>query len=134
MEEFGSNIEQNEGDCKMDEDTCIKIDQASFTWGFSIKKDTQSKDQIDDQFNDINLTDINFIAKPDDLVAVVGEVGSGKSTFLSAIMKELKLFNGSVSFHFMKPFIDKHKRNNSICGARTIHNIRDRQRKHYTWR
>ena len=99
MEEFDSNIEQNEDDCKMDEDTCIKIDQASFTWGFSIKKDTQSKDQIDDQFNDINLTDINFIAKPDDLVAVVGEVGSGKSTFLSAIMKELKIVNGSVSFH-----------------------------------
>ena len=99
MEEFGSNIEQNEDDCKMDEDTCIKIDQASFTWGFSIKKDTQSKDQIDDQFSDINLTDISFIAKPDDLVAVVGEVGSGKSTFLSAIMKELKLVNGSVSFH-----------------------------------
>ena len=134
MEEFGSNIEQNEDDCKMDEDTCIKIDQASFTWGFSIKKDTQSKDQIDDQFNDINLTDINFIAKPDDLVAVVGEVGSGKSTFLSAIMKELKLVNGSVSFHFIEPFIDQYKGNNSICGARTIHNIRDSQRKHYTWR
>ena len=134
MEEFNSNIDQNEDDYKMEEDACIKIDQASFTWGFSIKKDTQNKDQIDDQSNDINLQDINFVASSTDLVAVVGEVGSGKSTFLSAIMKELMLVNGSVSFHFMKPFIDQYKGKNSICGARTIHNIRDRQRKHYTWR
>ena len=134
MEEFDSNIDQNEDDYKMEEDACIKIDQASFTWGFSIKKDTQNTDQIDDQSNDINLQDINFVASSTDLVAVVGEVGSGKSTFLSAIMKELKLVNGSVSFHFMKPFIDQYKGNNSICGARTIHNIRDSQRKHYTWR
>ena len=99
MEEFNSNIDQNEDDYKMEEDACIKIDQASFTWGFSIKKDTQNKDQIDDQSNDINLQDINFVASSTDLVAVVGEVGSGKSTFLSVIMKELKLVNGSVSFH-----------------------------------
>ena len=134
MEEFNSNIDQNEDDYKIEEDACIKIDQASLTWGFSIKKDLQNKDQIDDQSNDINLQDTNFVASSTDLVAVVGEVGSGKSTFLSAIMKELKIVNGSVSLHFMKPFIDQYKGNNSICGARTIHNIRDSQRKHYTWR
>ena len=134
MEEFASNIDQNDSNLMMEEDTCIRIDQASFTWGFSIKKDTQNKDNIGDESNDINLQDINFVAKSNDLVAIVGEVGSGKSTFLSAIMKELKLVNGSVSFNFMKPFIDQYKGKNSICGTRTIHNIRDRQRKHYTWR
>ena len=133
MEEFNSNIDQNEDDYKIEEDACIKIDQASLTWGFSIKKDLQNKDQIDDQSNDINLQDINFVASSTDLVAVVGEVGSGKSTFLSVIMKELKIVNGSVSVPFIKPFIDQYKGNNSICGARTIHNIRNCQRKHFAW-
>ena len=100
MEEFDSNIEQDEGDYLMEEDACIQIDQASFTWGFSIKKDIQNKHEIDEKSNDINLQDISFIAKSNDLVAVVGEIGSGKSTFLSAIMKELKLVNGSVSHTF----------------------------------
>ena len=97
MEEYGSNVDQNDSNLEMSDDSCIKIDQASFTWGFSIKKDTQSKDKIDDESSDVNLQDINFTAKSNELVAIVGEVGSGKSTFLSAIMKELKLVEGSVS-------------------------------------
>ena len=80
------------------EDTKIHIDNASFTWGFSVKKDKNTaKSKVDDTTHDINLDNINFSAKSTDLVAIVGEVGSGKSTFLSAIMKELELINGSVS-------------------------------------
>ena len=62
MEEFGSNIDQNDSNLMMEEDVCIQIDQASFTWGFSIKKDIQNKDNIGDESNDINLHNINFVA------------------------------------------------------------------------
>ena len=80
------------------EETRIHIDSASFTWGFSVKKDKNTaKTKVDDSTRDTNLDNINFSAKITDLVAIVGEVGSGKSTFLSAIMKELELINGSVS-------------------------------------
>ena len=80
------------------EDTKIHIDNASFTWGFSVKKDKNTdKSKVDDTTHDINLDNINFSVKSTDIIAIVGEVGSGKSTFLSAIMKELELIDGSVS-------------------------------------
>ena len=90
----------NDSMTNLPDDTRIRIGNASFTWGFSVKKDKtadNSKEEIDENSNDKNLENIDFKAKSKDLIAVVGEVGSGKSTFLSAIMKELKLVNGSVS-------------------------------------
>ena len=82
----------------MSEDTRVHIVNASFTWGFSVKKDKNTaKSKVDDSSRDINLKNIDFSAISTDLVAIVGEVGSGKSTFLSAIMKELELIDGSVS-------------------------------------
>ena len=90
----------NDSMTNLPDDTRIRIGNASFTWGFSVRKDKnveQGKEEIDENSNDKNLESIDFKAKSKDLIAVVGEVGSGKSTFLSAIMKELKLVEGSVS-------------------------------------
>ena len=100
MEELDSNdFEDKISD--MSENTRIHIDNASFTWGFSVKKDkSATKSKVDDSTRDINLKNINFSTMSTDLVAIVGEVGSGKSTFLSAIMKELELIDGSVSVQF----------------------------------
>ena len=97
MEELDSN-DFEDIITDMPEDTRIHIDNVSFTWGFSAKKDkSATKSKVDDSTRDINLKNINFSTMSTDLVAIVGEVGSGKSTFLSAIMKELEIINGSVS-------------------------------------
>jgi ABC-type multidrug transport system fused ATPase/permease subunit len=45
----------------------------------------------------LTLSRINFRAGPGDLVAVVGQVGSGKSSLLSAVLGDMKLCFGSVS-------------------------------------
>ena len=101
MEELDSN-NFKDSITDMPEDTRIHIDNASFTWGFSVNKDKNTaKSKVDDSTHDINLDNIDFSAKSTDLVAIVGEVGSGKSTFLSAIMKELELINGSVSIQII---------------------------------
>jgi len=96
MEEFDSS-EKEDNAMDLPKNTRIKIDDASFTWGFSVKKDKDSKNTIEDKADDINLENINFTAKDGDLIAIVGAVGAGKSTFLSAIMKELVLLKGEVS-------------------------------------
>ena len=88
----------------------ISIENASFTWGFSIKKEDKSKLEIDEDY-DINLQDITFSAGQGELIAVVGAVGCGKSTFLSTCMNELKKIegsikiNGKVSYVKQEPFI-----------------------------
>lgn len=74
----------------------IHIEKANFSWGFSIKKDANAQ-KINDEVNDINLEEINLTANDGDLVAITGAVGSGKTTFLNAILEELQLIDGSVS-------------------------------------
>ena len=107
MEELDSNgfKDQITG---MPEDTRIHLNNTSFTWGFSVKKDKNSaKSKIDDNSRDINLKNIDFSANSSDLVAVVGEVGSGKSTFLSAVMKELELLDGSIKVNGKIAYVEQ---------------------------
>lgn len=57
------------------------------------------------------LVDVSFSVKQGQLVAVVGKVGSGKSSLLSALLEELNLLKGSVSmigsvaYHQQQPWI-----------------------------
>ena len=82
LDEYQSNIIDENTDRPIAEDTRIEINQASCTWGFSVKKHVQDSEAIDEKSFDINLQDIDFTAKSSDFFAIVGEVGSGKSSFL----------------------------------------------------
>lgn len=42
------------------------------------------------------LQNINLKVRPGELIAVVGQVGSGKSSLLNVILKELRLQEGSI--------------------------------------
>ena len=61
----------------------VKAQNASFTW--DITRDT--------------LQDINMSVQAGSLVAVVGSVGSGKSSLLSALLGEMTRTSGSVNVH-----------------------------------
>lgn len=45
--------------------------------------------------DDFSLKDVNFKAKKHNLVAVVGSVGSGKTSLLSAILGDMLKIHGS---------------------------------------
>lgn len=96
MGEFKNDaIEEAKDDSK--DKVRVNFENASLTWGFSIKKDASPGQKIQEDLNDTNLKDINLKVKDGDLFAIVGTVGCGKSTFLSAIMKELVVTKGEVS-------------------------------------
>ncbi|CAO4382850.1 unnamed protein product [Caenorhabditis nigoni] len=63
-------------------ESSVKIDDGSFAWG--------SKEE------DKSLHDISFDIKRGQLVAVVGRVGSGKSSLLHALLGEMNKLSGSV--------------------------------------
>ncbi|KRY11421.1 Multidrug resistance-associated protein 1 [Trichinella patagoniensis] len=63
-------------------DDAIKVTDGEFAWDNTIERPT--------------LQNINFSIKPGELVAVVGQVGAGKSSFLSAILGEMEKRNGTV--------------------------------------
>ena len=105
MEEFSS--ESNQNDTTLPEGTRVKIEDASLSWGFQIKKDEKDKAQVDTSAADVNLKDINLEAKSGELIAVVGTVGCGKSTMLSGIMHELQVVKGKVRTNGKKAYVEQ---------------------------
>ncbi|KRX74827.1 Multidrug resistance-associated protein 1 [Trichinella sp. T6] len=69
-------------DRNANQDDAIKVTDGEFAWDNTIERPT--------------LQNINFSIKPGELVAVVGQVGAGKSSFLSAILGEMEKRNGTV--------------------------------------
>ncbi|KRZ13592.1 Multidrug resistance-associated protein 1, partial [Trichinella zimbabwensis] len=69
-------------DRNANQDDAIKVTDGEFAWDDTIERST--------------LQNINFSIKPGELVAVVGQVGAGKSSFLSAILGEMEKRNGTV--------------------------------------
>ena len=63
-------------------DGSVVLDQCYAKWLDSDREDT--------------LKGINFKVNPGQLVAIVGQVGSGKSSLLNVILKELPVHSGSV--------------------------------------
>ncbi|CAI2355592.1 unnamed protein product [Caenorhabditis sp. 36 PRJEB53466] len=63
-------------------DSAIKIDNGAFAWGSKEEEKT--------------LHDITFNIKRGQLVAIVGRVGSGKSSLLHALLGEMNKLSGSV--------------------------------------
>ena len=61
---------------------CIKIENGSFNWGES---------------ESVILQDINFSVKRGSLTAVVGSVGSGKSSLLGACLGDMNKISGDIN-------------------------------------
>ncbi|KAJ2083727.1 hypothetical protein H4R24_000590 [Coemansia sp. RSA 988] len=64
------------------DDELVRVTNGSFSWSL---------------VNDPTLSDINMKCKRDELVAVIGQVGSGKSSLLSAILGDMVKFSGNVT-------------------------------------
>ncbi|XP_046823149.1 probable multidrug resistance-associated protein lethal(2)03659 isoform X2 [Vespa crabro] len=82
---------------KLDNEDLIKLERVSAKW-FSSE-------------NEYTLQDINIRVRPGELIAIVGQVGSGKSSLLNVILKELKVcsgnlqVNGSISYASQEPWL-----------------------------
>ena len=63
----------------------VAINEASTSWNQEILSNT--------------LSDISFNVRNGNLLAIIGAVGSGKSSLLTAILGELPLHRGSASYH-----------------------------------
>ncbi|KAJ1567224.1 Multidrug resistance-associated protein 4, partial [Cladochytrium tenue] len=81
-------------------DSEIVIKDGSFAWGYSsertpanadsnVEKDANKQDQSDYLSNRLILKDINIVVKKGQISAVIGPVGSGKSSLLNAILGEM---------------------------------------------
>ena len=67
----------------------VKIENANFSWGFKVKQENSKKaviksgDKVElEKITKPVLTGISIDMKPGDFLAVVGQVGSGKTSFL----------------------------------------------------
>lgn len=64
----------------------VSLENATAKWLDHEKEDT--------------LQNINIKVRPGELIAIVGQVGSGKSSLMNVILKELRLREGNIQVHF----------------------------------
>ncbi|XP_021726872.1 ABC transporter C family member 14-like [Chenopodium quinoa] len=80
------SLELNEGSVERDEgcqgDIAVEVNQGSFSW--------------DDEATEKTLKGLNLQVKKGELAAIVGTVGSGKSSVLAAILGEMHKISGKV--------------------------------------
>ena len=106
----------------------VKLEHADFSWGFKVKQmtaDEQKKRnnkfalELDEVKSNI-LTDINIDMKSGDFLAVVGQVGCGKTSLLYSIMDETivnggaSTVAGSIAYVEQEPFIISDSVENNI--------------------
>ena len=80
------NIITNDEKTK-EEDIMIKIENGTFSWGAEQKGILNADDE--DRLVALNLRDINFTVKKGEFVCIIGEVGSGKSSLLNAMLNNM---------------------------------------------
>ena len=106
MDEFDD--EASKDDTTLEDGVRVKLENVSMSWGFSFLKGKNPKQgKVDEEHFDVNLSNINLIAKTGELVAVVGQVGWGKSTLLMGIMHELKTLEGVIRTNGSKAFVEQ---------------------------
>jgi ATP-binding cassette subfamily C (CFTR/MRP) protein 1 len=99
----------------------IIVENGNFFWD---KSETTGLSISD---NSTHLTDLNFSIRKGDMVAVVGDIGSGKSSLIYSLLGEMKYhqnrdrprvtINGSLSLVTQKPWIvNDTVRNNIVFG------------------
>ncbi|KAL2743664.1 putative multidrug resistance-associated protein lethal(2)03659 isoform X1 [Vespula maculifrons] len=101
---------------KLDSEDPIKLERTSAKW-FSSE-------------NEYTLQDINIRVRPGELIAIVGQVGSGKSSLLNVILKELKVcsgtlqVNGNISYASQEPWLFAGSVRQNILFGRTMDQVR----------
>ncbi|PVU97818.1 hypothetical protein BB559_001883 [Furculomyces boomerangus] len=124
-EEFSSEyVPRNTKEKKIDPELMVEIKNGTFTWGYiqreknekkqgdiskmtkkekkedKKKQDNEAKkndNQEGDLFDDTPIiSDINFKSYYGELVGIVGRVGSGKSSMVSAMLGDMKKLSGTV--------------------------------------
>lgn len=85
-EEVDEHAVERSDSSKPGEDT-IKVQNADFSW------------EVTNPGAETNLSDINLSVKKGQLIAVVGKVGSGKSSLISALLGEMEKLRGAVGVH-----------------------------------
>lgn len=81
------------------EQNCIEMKNASFSWGGDVDTDADANGESNESEDtpQVILKGINLEVKKKSLVAVVGVVGSGKSSLLSAMLGEMLRTEGGVN-------------------------------------
>ncbi|XP_054157357.1 ATP-binding cassette sub-family C member 3-like [Oppia nitens] len=72
----------------IDNQYVISVENGSFTW-----------DELKSNTNEIILNNINLNISDKQFVAIVGNVGAGKSSLLSALLGDMELLSGKVSIN-----------------------------------
>lgn len=75
-----------ESDERCDGQTAVEVNDGTFSW------------DDDDSKGDYDLKNININIKKSDLTAIVGTIGSGKSSLLASILGEMHKVTGKVWF------------------------------------
>lgn len=149
IEKFIRHEERNEntiikGKYDIKAEYAVKIENGNFSWGNNSEKKSNDlhnsppfeKEEMKESLlinvkKDVNieqnhncLVNINFIAKPGEIVGIIGEVGCGKTTLIEAIQNSLVLtnpnecqgifINGEIAYISQHPWIQNTTIKNNI--------------------
>lgn len=97
------------------QNVAVLMKNVTATWSLPSTENSTKKNEIDDklmqQVISTTLDDLSVEFPKGKLIGIIGPVGAGKSSFLSAILRELPLesglmnVNGSISYASQEPWV-----------------------------